>query len=68
MNLKDLLETEATQLTKLNEIVSKAVVEEGLITDKLSEFEDNRPRLVSKMADKVAEFGGSWTFVFALRV
>lgn len=64
MNLSDLLETEAEQLTKLNEIVSKAVVEEELITNKLSEFEDSNPRMANKMADKVAEFGGSWTFVF----
>lgn len=44
-------------------------VEEGkLLTDKLLEFEDSNPPFVSRLADKVAGFGGSWKFIIAFAV
>ena len=63
MNLNTLLETENQQLQKLNEIVVKAVEEEKLISDKLVEFEERNPPWESRIADKVASFGGSWPFI-----
>jgi uncharacterized membrane protein len=66
--LEKLLETENVQLTKLNDIVLKAIEEEKLLSQKLYEFEDKHPPFTSRLADKVASFGGSWKFiaVFAL--
>ena len=68
VKLEQLLATENEQLQKLNEIVHNAIEEEKLISDKLLEFEDKNPPFVSRLADWVAGFGGSWKFivVFAL--
>lgn len=68
LKLEQLLATENEQLQKLNEIVQKAIEEEKLLSDKLLEFEDRDPPFVSRLADMVAGFGGSWKFIitFAL--
>jgi uncharacterized membrane protein len=66
--LEELLNTENEQLKKLNDIVVRAVEEEKLISQKLFEFDDNKPSRASKIADIIADFGGSWKFIasFAL--
>lgn len=61
--LAQLLDTENQQLNKLHEIVIKSIEEEKLLSQKLYEFEDKNPRLASRLADKVAAFGGSWSFI-----
>jgi len=61
--LEELLDSENDQLQKLNNIVLKAIEEEKLISRKLLEFEDANPSFSSKIADKVASFGGSWSFI-----
>jgi uncharacterized membrane protein len=61
--LQQLLITENEQLQKLNEIVVKAVEEEKLLSQKIYEFEDKNPPFSSKVADRVAAFGGSWKFI-----
>lgn len=61
--LEQLLVTENEQLQKLNVIVLKAIEEEKLLSQKLIEFEDVNPPFSSKIADKVAMFGGSWKFI-----
>jgi uncharacterized membrane protein len=58
-----LLAIENEQLQKLNKIVLKAIEEEKLLSDKLSEFEDKGVSFASRVADKVAKFGGSWMFI-----
>jgi uncharacterized membrane protein len=58
-----LLATEDQQLQKLNDIVVQSIEEEKLISKKLIEFEDKSPSLKSRIADKVAKFGGSWSFI-----
>lgn len=67
-NIGQLLATENEHLQKLNELVVDAVKEEKLISAKLSEFEDKRPAFTSRLADKVAGFGGSWKFIAAFLV
>jgi len=62
-SLQSFLETENFQLQKLNDIVLKSIEEEKLISNKLYEFEEHHPSLKSRIADKVAAFGGSWTFI-----
>lgn len=62
--LEALLESEGEQYQKLNELVLKSISEEKLLSTKLMEFEEQSLSLKSKIADKVATFGGSWTFIF----
>jgi uncharacterized membrane protein len=61
--LEQLLKTEDEQVDKLNGIVVKAIEEEKLLSQKLMEFEDSNPPFSSKVADRVASFGGSWKFI-----
>lgn len=61
--LKHLLQTENEQLKKLNDIVLQSIEEEKLLSQKLYEFEEKHPPLGSRLADKVAAFGGSWLFI-----
>jgi uncharacterized membrane protein len=63
--LEGLLKTEDEQLKKLNEIVVKSIDEEKLLSQKLKEFEDANPPFSSRVADKVATFGGSWKFIIS---
>ncbi len=62
--LKQMLQTENNQLNKLNTIVQSAIEEETLLTTRLSDVSDNETRKFGeRMADRVASFGGSWTFI-----
>lgn len=63
VNLDQLIATENEQLQKLKNIVHTAIEEEKLLSDKLLEFEEKNPPFVSRLADKVASFGGSWKFI-----
>lgn len=64
ININDLLQTENEQLNKLYAIVKDALEEEVLITHKLLEENKRESRAVGqRLADRVAEFGGSWTFI-----
>lgn len=57
------LETENQQLKKLNDIVIKSIEEEKLLSHKLLEFEEKHATFANRLADKIAEFGGSWKFI-----
>ncbi len=64
MDLKELLAAEELQIKKLNELVAEAVREEELISSKLLEVEQDQDITIGqKLADNIAEFGGSWTFI-----
>lgn len=63
-----LLETENQQLQKLNDIVLQSIEEEKLISQKLFEFEDPHPPFSSRLADRIASFGGSWRFIAVFTV
>jgi uncharacterized membrane protein len=63
-NLRKLMETENAQLAKLHGIIRKTIEEEALIAKKICEDEARQPLTSGeKIADRVAEFGGSWTFI-----
>ncbi|MCK6596692.1 MAG: DUF1003 domain-containing protein [Bacteriovoracaceae bacterium] len=65
MELKELIEQEELHFKKLNELVQETINEEEILSYKLLELEkDTELSLGQKCADKVAEFGGSWTFIF----
>lgn len=61
--LHTLLNTEDDQLQKLHNIVLNAVEEEKLLSQKLQEFEEANPPMSSRIADRMARFGGSWKFI-----
>ena len=63
--LKAIFENESRQFDKLNEIVRISIEEEKLLSEKLLEFEDRNPPFISRFADKVAKFGGSWKFILS---
>lgn len=62
-DVKNLLESESQQLSKLKAIVDKAICDEKLIIENLL----NPPKDIltrgQSISDKVARFGGSWTFI-----
>ena len=56
------LDNDSEYIARLNEIVSEAVKEQQLISERL--FATEEPdTLGERIADKVAEFGGSWKFI-----
>lgn len=61
--LKELLKSEDAHITKLHEIVGKALDEESLLTDRLANEDADERSFGQKLSDKVAEFGGSWKFI-----
>ncbi len=65
LKLEELLDIESEQFAKLNGIVKEAIEEEKLLSQKLLEFEDKNPTFVSRLADRVASFGGSWKFILS---
>lgn len=59
-------QTENKQLNKLHGIIKEAVDEESLITQKLAASDTNETfSYGQRLADKVAKFGGSWTFIIS---
>jgi len=65
LKLEEILDIESEQFAKLNGIVKEAIEEEKLLSQKLLEFEDKNPTFVSRVADRVASFGGSWKFILS---
>lgn len=64
MDLKELIEEENLQLQRLGDLVKESIAEEQLLSEKLLELErDTEISLGQSLADKVAEFGGSWFFI-----
>ncbi len=62
--IKQLMDTEDRQISKLHEIVSQSLQEESLLTKRLKEEKDQEgANFGAKLADKVASFGGSWKFI-----
>jgi uncharacterized membrane protein len=64
MDLKSLMEQEALHLQKLDELVQESIKEEESLSSKLLELEqDTKITFGQGLADRVAEFGGSWRFI-----
>jgi len=66
MDINELIVSEELQVKQLEELVQNAVNEEKMLTCKLIEREENSTlTLGQRLADKVADFGGSWIFIIA---
>jgi uncharacterized membrane protein len=57
--------TEDEQFARFREIIAETIAEEKLLSEKLLEPEDSNPSFGSRVADKVALFGGSWKFIIS---
>jgi uncharacterized membrane protein len=63
--LKELFETENVQLEKLNQIVTQTIKEEELILNNLMHPPAETLSKGQLVSDRVARFGGSWTFIIS---
>ena len=63
--IDELFEKEAGQIGKLHEIVEQSIRDEESILEKLLHPTDEVLTPGQSLADKVARFGGSWTFIIA---
>lgn len=66
MLAEDVFIDEKIHLSKLHDLVSEAIREEKLLTGKLIELENDVDTTTGqRIADKIAEFGGSWFFILS---
>lgn len=64
MDFNQLMESEKLHFQKLQELVENTIKEEKLLSAKLAESEeDTAITLGDRLADKIADFGGSWIFI-----
>lgn len=65
--IRELMEEQLGELTSLDQTVLKSINEQSLLADQL---EDNITvdTVGQRVADKVASFGGSWTFILSFMV
>ena len=64
MNLNELLDTEELHMKRMQDLVNEAIAEENLLSQKILEAENEEiPTLGQRLADKLADFGGSWWFI-----
>lgn len=65
-DIERILHTEDLRLKQLTKIVENALKEEELLTSNiyaLEQEEDKKTTRANRIADRVAEFGGSWRFI-----
>ena len=63
-DIKDLLTEEDIEIKNMEILVNKALEDENFLSTKLHEVEnDDGATVGQKISDKVADFGGSWTFI-----
>jgi uncharacterized membrane protein len=61
--VKDVLETEKGELSALEEQVMRSLKEHELLSKNVNIEFDQQLTLGERLADKIAEFGGSWGFI-----
>jgi len=66
--ITEYLTKEVGELTELEQTVLNSLTEKTTITDKLDGDEQLPYTFGEKIADKVASFGGSWTFIISFMV
>ncbi len=68
MDITNLLKSEDEQLSKLQQIVKQAIIEEKLIVENLLHQPKEILSRGQSISDKVARFGGSWNFIISFSV
>jgi uncharacterized membrane protein len=66
--VQEVLAAEKGDLTTIEEAVVKSLAEEELISRNVNTEFEGKLTLGQKIADKVAEFGGSWKFIISFAV
>ncbi|MBI5916590.1 MAG: DUF1003 domain-containing protein [Bacteroidetes bacterium] len=66
--LEQMLHTEDQHLKKLHSLVADSLKEEKLIVKNLMQQSTEQSTTGQRIADKVATFGGSWTFIISFGV
>ncbi|MBE0523166.1 MAG: hypothetical protein IBX40_02350 [Methanosarcinales archaeon] len=61
--VRNVLEIEKGELSSLEEQVVKSLKEQELLSQNINIEFDRRLTLGERLADKIAEFGGSWRFI-----
>jgi uncharacterized membrane protein len=62
------LTSEVGELTKLDQRVLKSLADQNTLTDKVDADDNSKLSVGQRVADKVATFGGSWTFIISFGV
>ena len=64
MDINELIASETLHIQRLDELVRESIAEEKTLSNSLIEAEkDEQFTLSQRIADGVASFGGSWTFI-----
>lgn len=61
--LTHLIEVERGEIAVLDQDVLKAIRENSVLSEKIEDSEEHPSTLGERMADQIASFGGSWTFI-----
>ncbi|MDX5340621.1 MAG: DUF1003 domain-containing protein [Cyclobacteriaceae bacterium] len=61
--LTQLVEEEKGELANLDRNVMEAIRDNSLLSNKIQNEQESPSLLGERLADKIAEFGGSWTFI-----
>ena len=62
--VQQMMEKELGELDELEQEVAKGLAENELLSENLNEQYEEALSFGDRVADKVAEFGGSWSFIF----
>ena len=60
---EQILTDEVVQLKKLRQIVKNSIEDENLIMENLAHPPSEILNMGQRISDKIARFGGSWTFI-----
>lgn len=63
--LTHLMEQERGELALLDKDVMKAILENSVLSEKIEDGIEDKLTLGERMADRIATFGGSWTFIIS---
>lgn len=63
--LTQLVEQERGELALIDYDVMKAIRDNSILSENLQDKEEGALTLGQKLADKIATFGGSWTFIIS---
>ncbi|MFC0875235.1 DUF1003 domain-containing protein [Saccharicrinis sp. FJH2] len=66
--ISDYLRTQIGELTEYDQTVLESIKNQTTLSDKIDADEDQKPTFGQRVADKVASFGGSWTFIISFGV
>jgi len=67
-HIKEIMTLERGKLTKLENDVAQSISDEELLSQNTNRRMDEKITVGQRVADKVASFGGSWTFIISFGV